>query len=77
MAAIQKGHWKQMERMDLSKNEVSVMGVRLTASSQFHRINQLDLRNRTGSELREVVEKNKSALETQLMMKWELKILAL
>ena len=58
MAVIQKGHWKQMEWMDLPYNEVSVMGMRSTASSQFHRINELSLRKGDEFGLKEVVEKN-------------------
>ena len=77
MAAIQKGHWKQVEVMVLHRNEVSVMGMRSTASSQFHRINYLELRNEDESGLKEVVEKNKPALETQLRMKWELRRIVL
>ena len=72
MAAIQTGHWKQIEMMVLYWNKVSVMGMRSTASSQFHRINYLDLQNGNGSDLLKAVEKNKLALEAQLRMKWEL-----
>ena len=64
MAAIQKGHWNKMEEMLLHYNEVSVMGVRSTASSQFHQINYLRFNSEEEFEPREIVEENKSALET-------------
>ena len=33
VAAIQKGHWKQIKKIGLGGNEISVMGVRSTAPS--------------------------------------------
>ena len=77
MAAIQKGHWRQIEITGLHYNEVSVMGMRSTALLQFHRIDQLYLQNGNESGLKEVVVKNKPALEAQLRMKLELKRLLL
>ena len=67
---IQKGDWKQMKVMNLPDNEVSVIGVRLTALSQFHRIRSFYSDNEDESELKKVVEKNRSTLENQLRMKW-------
>ena len=48
------------------------MGVRSTASSQFHEINNLLLLNGNESNLREVMEKNKLTLEAQLKRKLKL-----
>ena len=62
VAAVQKGNWKQLEWINLSSNEVNLMGLRCISTSQFHCIDNLYLHNREESDLKELVEMNKSAL---------------